>query len=193
MVLFCFGFGRSRQRHLTSLAKNLRPMDLKVQYTRDRYGNAEISLTDPSTFWPPPDPDRMPRSHKRPPSEKPFVYNEDLPMIQNSVDAFQRRQQEDLKRYDRGAPPSVPRRSLHERYRNRVYEDKSSNFQPIESNHFRGGEEGWQDSEGDRLDDFGVDEDADFYDQDDIPLADLIRRRNKSAVIRTSEDNSTAR
>ena len=176
-----------------SLAKNLRPMDLKVQYTRIKYENAEILLTDPSTSWPPPDPDRMPRSNKRPPSEKPFVYNEDLPMIQNSVDAFRRRQQEDLKRYDGGATPSVPRQSLHERYRNRAYEDKSLNFQPVESNHSRSGQEGWKDSEGDRLDDFGVDEDAEFYDQDDIPLADLIRRRNKSVVMRTSENKSTAR
>ncbi|KAM0799110.1 palmitoyltransferase with autoacylation activity Pfa4 [Usnea florida] len=148
---------------------------------------------DPSTSWPPPDPDRMPRSNKRPPSEKPFVYNEDSPMIQNSVDAFRRRQQEDLKRYDGGATPSVPRRSLHERYKNRAHDDKSLNFQPVESHHFRSGEEGWQDSEGDRLDDFGVDEDVEFYDQDDIPLANLIRRRNKSAVTRTSENNSPAR
>ena len=150
-------------------------------------------MTDPSTSWPPPDPDRMPRSNKRPPSENPFVYNEDLPMTQNSVDAFRRRQQEDLKRYDGGATPSIPRRSLHERYRNRAYEDKSLNFQPIESNRFRSGEEGWQDSEGDRLDDFGVDEDAEFYDQDNIPLADLIRRRNKSTVTRTSAKNARAR
>ena len=168
-------------------------MDLKVQYTRDVYGDAEILLTDPSTSWPPPDPDRMPRSNRRPPFEKPFVYNEDSPMIQNSVDAFRRRQQEDLKRYDGGATPSVPRQSLHERYRNRAYDDKSLHFQPVESNHFRSGEEGWQDSEGDRLNDFGVDEDAEFYDQDDIPLANLIRRRNKSAVTRTSESNSPAR
>ena len=150
-------------------------------------------MTDPSTLWPPPDPDRMPRSNKRPPSEKPFVYNEDLPMIQNSVDEFRRRQQEDLKRYDGGATPSVPRRPFHERYRNQAHADKSLNFQPVESNHFRSGEEGWQDSEGDRLDDFGVDEDAEFYDLDDIPLADLIRRRNKSTTMRASENNPTAR
>lgn len=39
------------------------------------------------------------------------------------------------------------------------------------------GEEGWRNSEGDRLQDFGVDEDADFYDEDNIPLAELLRRR----------------
>jgi len=39
------------------------------------------------------------------------------------------------------------------------------------------GEEAWQDSEGDRLKDFGVDEEADFYDEDDLPLTEVLRRR----------------
>lgn len=41
------------------------------------------------------------------------------------------------------------------------------------------GEEGWRNKEGERLADFGVDEVADFYDEDDVPLAELIRRRQK--------------
>jgi palmitoyltransferase len=40
------------------------------------------------------------------------------------------------------------------------------------------GEEGWRNSEGERLKDFGVDEDAEFYDEDDVPLGELIRRKN---------------
>ena len=39
------------------------------------------------------------------------------------------------------------------------------------------GEEAWRNKEGERLADFGVDEVADFYDEDDIPLAELMRRR----------------
>ena len=39
------------------------------------------------------------------------------------------------------------------------------------------GEEGWRNKEGERLADFGVDEVADFYDEDDVPLAELLRRR----------------
>lgn len=39
------------------------------------------------------------------------------------------------------------------------------------------GEEGWRNKEGERLSDFGVDEVADFYDEDDLPLAEIIRRR----------------
>lgn len=41
------------------------------------------------------------------------------------------------------------------------------------------GEEGWRNKEGERLADFGVDEVADFYDEDDVPLAELIRRRQQ--------------
>lgn len=40
------------------------------------------------------------------------------------------------------------------------------------------GEEGWRNKEGERLNDFGVDEVADFYDEDDAPLADFVRNRN---------------
>ena len=36
----------------------------------------------------------------------------------------------------------------------------------------------WRDSEGERLEDFGVDEEIDLYDEDDVPLAELIRRRS---------------
>ena len=39
------------------------------------------------------------------------------------------------------------------------------------------GEEGWKNSEGERLRDFGLDEDVEFYDQDEIPLGELMRRR----------------
>ncbi len=42
------------------------------------------------------------------------------------------------------------------------------------------GEEGWRNSEGERLMDFGVDEDIEFYDEkedDDVPLSVLLARR----------------
>ena len=40
----------------------------------------------------------------------------------------------------------------------------------------QGGEEAWRNKEGERLADFGVDEVAEFYDEDDIPLSELQRR-----------------
>ena len=40
------------------------------------------------------------------------------------------------------------------------------------------GEEGWRNKEGERLADFGVEEIADFYDEEDyLPLAEVMRRR----------------
>ncbi|CAD6592542.1 MAG: Palmitoyltransferase [Alectoria sarmentosa] len=134
---------------------------------------------DPSTLWPPPDPDRMPRSSNRPPFKRPFVYNEDLSAIQYNVDAFRRRQQEDLKRYDERTTTSIQRRPFQERYKNEGFRDKSLAFQTTESKDIGSGEEGWRDSEGDRLNDFGVDEDAEFYEEDEIPLAELIRTRRE--------------
>lgn len=39
------------------------------------------------------------------------------------------------------------------------------------------GEEGWRNKEGERLADFGVDEVADFYDEDEVPLAELMQKK----------------
>ena len=42
------------------------------------------------------------------------------------------------------------------------------------------GEEGWQDSDGNRLKDYGVDEDVEFYDEEDsVPIAELLRQRRE--------------
>jgi len=45
------------------------------------------------------------------------------------------------------------------------------------------GEESWRNSEGERLKDFGVDEDVEFYDEqeDDIPLSELLARRQAAS------------
>lgn len=39
------------------------------------------------------------------------------------------------------------------------------------------GEESWRTSEGDSLADYGVDEEIEFYDEEDIPLAHLMTRK----------------
>jgi palmitoyltransferase len=49
------------------------------------------------------------------------------------------------------------------------------------------GEEAWRNSEGERLKDFGVDEEVEFYDEqedddDDIPLSELLARKRAAAV-----------
>lgn len=38
------------------------------------------------------------------------------------------------------------------------------------------GEESWRTREGDRLADYGVDEEVEFYDEDDLPLSELAKR-----------------
>ena len=124
----------------------------------ERLHHAYAPLTGPSSSWPPPDPDRMPRSRVRLPFEQAFVYNEDLSMGQSHVDTFRRRQQQDLKRYDQGAQSTNS--------------DASGNDGV-----------GWRDSEGDRLEDFGVDATAEFYDDDNISLAELLRRRHESTAV----------
>ena len=78
-------------------------------------------------------------------------------MGQINVDAFHRRQRQDLKRYDQGA-------------RAQSTESDASGNDGVT----------WRDSEGDRLDDFGVDASAEFYDADDLSLAELLRRRHES-------------
>jgi palmitoyltransferase len=39
----------------------------------------------------------------------------------------------------------------------------------------------WRNKEGERLADFGLDEDAEFYDEDNLPLAEIMRRRKGDA------------
>lgn len=113
------------------------------------------------------------------PFQQAFLYDEDLSTNQNKVDAFRRRQREDLKRYNEAPATSIRRRPFHDRFSNEDDRDKSFDSQSTEVNDFGSGQEGWRDSEGDRLNDFGVDEDAEVYDEDDIPLAELLRRRRE--------------
>ena len=141
--------------------------------------SANMLWADPSSSWPPPDPDRMPRFHNRPPLEQPFVYDEDLSTSQHNTASFRRRQLEDIKRYDEGATSLFRRRPFHERYMDEG-RDESFASHSAEPDDWEKGEEVWRDSEGDRLDDFGVDEKAEFHDEDDIPLAELLRKRHAS-------------
>ena len=44
----------------------------------------------------------------------------------------------------------------------------------------------WKNFEGERLDDYGVDEDLEF-EEDEIPLSELIRRRRRDHLARPSD------
>lgn len=88
------------------------------------------------------------------------------------------------------------RRPFHERYAKLAndcdgeyeHENDSLNGDEKDSDEDTGnsgGEERWRDGEGDRLGDFGVDEEAEFYDEDDIPLARLVEQRRSRAAAGT--------
>ncbi|TKA67635.1 hypothetical protein B0A49_07736 [Cryomyces minteri] len=140
---------------------------------------------DPDTTWPPPDPDRMPRVRRHFDPDTAFMHGD------TEVEAFRQRQAEDLKRYAQPQGTTHRRLPFHKRFSDPKMvsghgvedvgeEDFSDCINEVEGDEEEEGEEAWRNSEGERLGDFGVDEDAEFYDEDDIPLAELIRRR-KSA------------
>ena len=114
---------------------------------------------------------------------------------------FRRRQEADFARYeDADGDYVVRRRPFHERLEEMNKGDSKNAYNPgdtaVETDDENSasesedavpskvpgvqdgaGEEGWRNKEGERLADFGVDEIADFYDEDDLPLSELMRRR----------------
>ena len=110
---------------------------------------------DEDKVWPPPDPDKMPRMQKKVDEEF------DLKDV-GEVESFRKRQQEDQERW----APQEGGGSDEE-----GYEYGSEIEEGID------GEEGWTNAEGDRLRDFGVDEEAEVLADDEIPLGELLRRR----------------
>lgn len=134
----------------------------------------ENGFEDEGTTWPPPDPDRMPRLSHSTDLQSAFVYEKAHLSNYEEVQAFKQRQHNDIQR--RQAEAQVFRRKpFHIRYAtgsDEISDDADGTEDGTES-----GEEGWQDEGGNRLRDYGVDEDVEFYDEDDIPLAELISRR----------------
>ncbi|KAK5045154.1 hypothetical protein LTR84_009487 [Exophiala bonariae] len=135
----------------------------------------ENGFEDPGLTWPPPDPDRMPRASRGSDVlEDPFNHHQGFSPAEEIL-AFKKRQQADFE--SRADYYGVKRRRpFHERFEQSTVdatEDMSREMHDGESS----GEEGWQDTGGNRLKDFGVDEDVEFYDEDDIPISELLRRR----------------
>jgi palmitoyltransferase len=134
--------------------------------------------------WPPPDPDRIPRLHRTPDSRQTFFQQGDLLSDKEEMDAFHRRQRIDLSRRQ-GASGIFEDGSPHDRSASRWHDSQAVvgavNVRNDDTDSQPGpGEEGWRSPEGDRLQDYGVDEDAEFYDQEEenVPLSELIQRRH---------------
>jgi palmitoyltransferase len=86
------------------------------------------------------------------------------------LEAFRARQQSDID-HRNDASLGYRRRRFHERYSEKEFRIDTPQ-DPSED-----GEESWRNSEGERLGDFGVDEDAEFYDEDNVPLARLLEHK----------------
>ncbi|THD00130.1 hypothetical protein EYZ11_000321 [Aspergillus tanneri] len=146
--------------------------------TPDRTTGLQYEVNDfeePDVSWPPPDPDRIPiRSGRYRPNEIPIGSGS---FGRDEIEAFKRRKAEDLKRprFNSG----IQRRK---RFHNRFGKDLNDvdPFHQIEragDDDHDDGEEAWKNADGERLRDFGVDEDIEFYDEEDIPLGILLRQR----------------
>ena len=110
--------------------------------------------------WPPPDPDKIPRRTWMAQATDGFVFNDKNSTIDQQIGAFRKRQQNDFKRFN--VDSSEAGRRLPD-------------TQPRHDQHKLLGHE-WRDADGERLDDFGVDEEVDFY-EDDIPLREIMQRQ----------------
>lgn len=106
--------------------------------------------------------------------DKDFTYGDEPALDVERVSAFRRRQQGDFDRLEHGSSGTILRRRV-DSVRNR-YDNLHGPQQP-DIDDAGQDKEGWRDSDGDRLDDFGVDENAEVFDEDNVPLAELIRKR----------------
>ncbi|KAJ5097799.1 hypothetical protein N7456_008520 [Penicillium angulare] len=149
--------------------------------TPDRRSGWEFETNgfeDPGTSWPPPDPDRIawPASQTLPnDSQLPESYSS----ARETVHAFNRRKFDDINR-QRPFSEVQRRKRFHDRFQQDNYDsDEDRGPGPVYGDDPDEGEESWRNAEGERLGDFGVDEDVEFYDEDDVPLAVLMERRNQ--------------
>ncbi|KAF1959098.1 zf-DHHC-domain-containing protein [Byssothecium circinans] len=157
---------------------------------------------DPTLSWPPPDPDRsyrrerlMKPSHS---SSSGFVYAESDLSPQESIATFRARQEADVVRRRKPFVERVEAQMAKERLQGWLTEDAEdgemsggsdvddelAEKEGREGRSREGswsGEEAWRNSEGERLKDFGLDEEVEFYDEqeadENMPLAQLLERR----------------
>ena len=152
-------------------------------------------VVDPSLPWPPPDPDRIPRRQRRR-NLNLDKQSEDKTLLasdHNFKEAFQERQAADLRRrrQNNHGVVVVRQKTFHDRYSKTAGMDDDPSKEPYEENQGddeEEGEEAWRNSDGEKLADFGVDVDVEFYDEDkddgdddedDIPLSELLSRRRR--------------
>ena len=140
---------------------------------------------DEGSSWPPPDPDRLhrkvPKGMER--AEEAFTYRDAELNNEDTLAAFRRRQEEDVIRRRKPFVQRVEARAAREQHTGQAEDDWDEEMHAdgsLEGN--EDGEEAWKNSEGERLKDFGLDEEAEFYDEeDDLPLGEILARRRARA------------
>ncbi|KAK8104180.1 DHHC zinc finger domain-containing protein [Apiospora kogelbergensis] len=183
----------------------------------------ENGMNDDEGMWPPPDPAKMRHSRawnerrRRELAAEREAYDNDNRKRNNEDqrEAFRRRQEIDMRRWQKpGSGQHEAGRILGEleemdgggyefvdddRYSYENYQEQDQQDQPLRPGSQRGGvvldegKSGWVNADGEQLGDYGVDEDAEFdeddevlvepvedveaHEDDDVPLAELIRRR----------------
>ncbi|KAF9699342.1 hypothetical protein EKO04_002148 [Ascochyta lentis] len=162
-------------------------------------GFSTNGFEDATTTWPPPDPDRSYR--RRVKEDGPaFTYRDAQLGREDTLAAFRKRQVEDEVRRRKPFVERLENLKGGGRRSDEYGQDMTEYGQDMEYDHADDaseeaedegrkygkegeGEEGWRNAEGERLQDFGVDEDAEFYDEqeDEIPLSELIARRQAAA------------
>ncbi|KAL8823114.1 MAG: hypothetical protein Q9191_006160 [Dirinaria sp. TL-2023a] len=136
---------------------------------------------DPGSCWPPPDPDRLPQQREVSHKSQSFIFDHSTMSTQNYVEAFHKRQAQDLMRFGM-RPNAIVRNEPFQRPHTETessLQTSKERFAP--GKHGNEGAEMWRSSEGDSLSDFGVDEGAEFYDEEQLPLAEILRRRRSKA------------
>lgn len=154
----------------------------------------ENGFNDREGMWPPPDPDKMRRGARWPGAAAAAAdsvrVDEHGRSPLEEVAEFRQRQEMDLRRRS-GRSGVIAELGSDEELADLDYEyidgDSASGYSDDESSSEESdgravfeqgvdGKPGWTNSEGDRLRDYGVDEDADD-DDEDVPLGELLRRR----------------
>lgn len=137
-----------------------------------------LSYADSSISWPPPDPDRIRRTTRKPDQIQGFTYPSSTLSSEGYIEAFRQRQQEDLKRFTKETPTITRRKPFHDPYR--IHDNGKEPFLQRSTSTSKPGGEAWRNFDGDRLDDFGVDENTELYDEDEIPVAAFLKHQKKS-------------
>jgi len=105
--------------------------------------------------------------------------------------AFRERQSADAIRRRKPFAERIETRIAEQKHRDELSDGEDNSDDEIEKrpgtrDGSQSGEEGWRNSEGERLKDFGVDEEFEFYDEqedDDVPLSELLARKRAASTL----------